>query len=180
MRWPPKVTTMWPTKIENRHFPRKLRVQSQIWVHITFFNFFFRIFWAGFQRHTLMYMFRRILFSFFWKKISSTIKLLQMWTKKSNPQNFIKHSCPKVASDLVCFWKFQKKIFLHLVEIFFEFLNLQKFKISTLENKFWFMTIQWRVVLDFLFDEKAPKIAIEKLHFKWGYWGFAKKWIQVH
>ena len=61
-----------------------------------------------------------------------------------------------------------------------EILNLQKFKISTLENKFWFMTIQWRVVLDFLFDEKAPKIAIEKLHFKWGYWGFAKKWIQVH
>ena len=103
--------TMWPTKIENRHFPRKLRVQSQIWVHITFFNFFFRIFWAGFQRHTLMYMFRRILFSFFWKKISSTIKLLQMWTKKSNPQNFIKHSCPKVASDLVCFWKFQKLFF---------------------------------------------------------------------
>ena len=103
-----------------------------------------------------------------------------MWTKKSNPQNFIKHSCPKVASDLVYFWKFQKNFFLHLVEIFLEFLNLQKFKISTLENKFWFMTIQWRVVLDFLFDEKAPKIAIEKLHFKWGYWGFAKKWIQVH
>ena len=116
--------TVWPTKIENRHFPRKLRVQSQIWVHITFFNFFFRIFWAGFQRHTLMYMFRRILFSFFWKKISSTIKLLQMWTKKSNPQNFIKHSCPKVASDLVCFWKFQKKKILHLVEKIFEFAKI--------------------------------------------------------
>ena len=41
----------------------------------------------------------------FLKKGSNTIKLLQMLTKKSNPQNFRKHSCPKVASDLVFFEK---------------------------------------------------------------------------
>ena len=114
-----------------------------------------------FQPKIPTYMSRRI-FCHFWKKqISGTIKLPQIWYKNWNPQNFRRHSYPKVVSNQLYFSKFQNLFFSYLVPKFFKILKIYNFGKWGPEKILWLSTILWHVVLAFFIKAKASEFAIE-------------------
>ena len=89
----------------------------------------------GFLGHFFSSKFQSIcpgeFFCHFWKKrISGNIKLPQIWYKNLNPQNFRRHSYPKVVSNQLYFSKFQNLFFSYLVPKFSKF-----WKFIILENE---------------------------------------------
>ena len=118
-----------------------------------------------FQPKIPTYMSRRIFLSLLKKANFGQHKTSPNMIKNWNPQNFRRHSYPKVVSNQLYFSKFQNLFFSYLVPKFFKILKIYNFGKWGPEKILWLSTILWHVVLAFFIKAKASEFAIEATSF---------------